>query len=261
MEVVGSESMIVIMSEQASPDDKPWFAGVPPHATGLEDDYEGLGSEAGLVAILDIDGTLVDSNYQHAIAWYRAFREVGTTLPLYRIHRHIGMGGDQLVGALTSDEFERRSGNAVREAEARFYGELVGEVACFEGSTDLLSALHDSGHRLVLATSARPAEADHYIDLLNARDLADAWTTAEDVQATKPKPDLVMAAMEKVGARRAVMIGDSSWDARAAQAAGIEAIGILTGGFSEQELRESGCTRVYGSVQHLLEHLGELRLT
>ena len=135
------------------------------------------------------------------------------------------------------------------------------EVACFEGSTDLLSALHDSGHRLVLATSARPAEAEHYLDLLNARDLADAWTTAEDVQATKPKPDLVLAAMEKVSARRAVMVGDSSWDARAAKAAGIDAIGILTGGFSEQELRESGCTKVYPSVRDLLDHLDEVQLT
>lgn len=216
--------------------------------------------EDALVAILDIDGTLVDSNYQHAIAWYRAFREQGVTLPLYRIHRHIGMGGDQLVAALAGADFEERRGDAVRDAEGRCYAELVHEVACFEGATRLLSALHDSGHRLVLATSARPAEADHYLDLLNARDLADAWTTAEDVRATKPKPDLVLAAMEKVSARRAVMVGDSTWDARAAQAAGIEAVGILTGGFSEQELRESGCTGVYRSVRDLLEHLDELQL-
>lgn len=248
------------MSSQRDADDKPWFAGVPPHATGLEDDYEGLASDARMVAILDIDGTLVDSNYQHAIAWYRAFREVGVTLPLYRIHRHIGMGGDQLVGALTSADFADKSGDAVRKAEARCYGELMPEVACFDGATDLLSALHDSGHRLVLATSARPEEADHYLDLLKARDLADAWTTADDVRATKPKPDLVLAAMEKVGARRAVMVGDSTWDARAARAAGIEAIGILTGGFSEQELGEAGCTRVYRSVRDLVEHLDELQL-
>ena len=253
--------MIVVMSKQGYPDDRPWFAGVPPQATGLEDDYEGgLGSGAARVAILDIDGTLVDSNYQHAIAWYRAFREHDVTLPLYRIHRHIGMGGDQLVGALTDPGFADRTGDSVRKAEARCYGELVHEVACFEGATSLLAALHDSGHRLVLATSARPSEAEHYLDLLNARDLADAWTTAEDVQATKPKPDLVLAAMEKVRARHAVMVGDSTWDAKAAQGAGIEAIGILTGGFSEQELRESGCTRVYQSVQHLLEHLDELQL-
>ncbi|MBO0703119.1 MAG: HAD family hydrolase, partial [Candidatus Dormibacteraeota bacterium] len=108
-------------------------------------------------AILDIDGTLVDSNYQHAIAWYRAFREFGVTLPLYRIHRHIGMGGDQLVGALAGDEFENRYGDAVRAAETRQYGELLPEVACFEDATALLTALHDAGHPLVLATSARPA--------------------------------------------------------------------------------------------------------
>lgn len=215
---------------------------------------------SGQAAILDIDGTLVDSNYQHAIAWYRAFRDHDITLPLYRIHRHIGMGGDQLVGALAGEEFEGRSGDAVRKAEAGHYGELLPEVACFEHATSLLAALHDSGHPLILATSARPAEADHYLDLLKARDLADAWTTAEDVRATKPKPDLVLAAMEKAGRRSAVMVGDSTWDARAARAAGIEAIGILTGGFSEQELREAGCTSVYPSVHDLLEHLDELQL-
>ena len=219
-----------------------------------------MSSGAKLAAILDVDGTLVDSNYQHALAWYRAFREQGTTLPLYKIHRHIGMGGDQLVGALTGPEFEDRSGDTVRTAEARGYGELLPEVSCFDGATTLLSTLHDSGHRVVLATSARPAEVEHYLDLLSARDLADAWTTAEDVEATKPKPDLVLAAMEKAGAGRAVMVGDSTWDAKAAQAAGIEAIGILTGGFSEQELRESGCTRVYQSVRDLLDHLDELQL-
>ncbi len=230
-------------------------------ASGKDGGSDAHGSEGKLAAILDVDGTLVDSNYQHAIAWYRAFREHALTLPLYRIHRHIGMGGDQLVVALAGEEFDRKSGDSVREAEGQRYSELVHEVACFEGATSLLSALHDSGHPLVLATSARPAEADHYLDLLNARDLADAWTTAEDVRATKPKPDLVLAAMEKIGTSRAVMVGDSSWDAKAARAAGVEAIGILTGGFSEQELREAGCSSVYPAVQDLLEHLDEARLS
>ncbi len=211
------------------------------------------------VALLDVDGTLVDSNYQHALAWYRAFREHGVTLPLYLIHRHIGMGGDQLVGALAGPEFDDRSGDAVREAEARHFSPMLGEVACLEGATALLTALHESGHQVVLATSARPAEVEHYLDLMNARGVADAWTTAEDVRATKPAPDLVAAAMHKVGARRAVMVGDSTWDAKAAGAAGIEAIGILTGGFSEEELRESGCAEVYGSVHDMLEHLDQVQ--
>lgn len=209
------------------------------------------------VAILDVDGTLVDSNYQHAIAWYRAFREHGITLPLARIHRHIGMGGDQLVGALTSREFEARCGDSVRDAEADHFSPMLDEVAPFEAATTFLSALHESGHQVVLATSARPADVDHYLDLLDARGLADSWTTAEDVRATKPEPDLVLAAMERVGAHDGVMVGDSTWDARAAQAAGIAAIGILSGGFSEEELRQSGCADVYESVHDLLEHLGK----
>lgn len=255
------ESMIGLMSNSGDPEAKPEFAGVPTGVSGQEDDYEGSGSTSRPAAILDIDGTLVDSNYQHAVAWYRAFRDHDVTLPLYQIHRHIGMGGDQLVGALTGKEFEDRFGDAVREAEGRHFAGMIDEIACFEDSQPLLTALHDSGHRLVLATSARPSEADHYLDLLNARGLADAWTTAEDVRSTKPKPDLVLAAMEKVGAGRAVMVGDSTWDAKAASAAGVEAIGILTGGFSEKELREGGCSVVFQSVTDLLRHLDQTPLS
>jgi len=211
--------------------------------------------------ILDIDGTLVDTNYHHAIAWYRAFRRHGVVVPVWRIHRHIGMGGDQLVGAVAGDEVEKRQGDAVRAAQDEEYSQLIGETATFEGAAELLRTLKRRGHRLVLASSAKPHEVEHYLGLLDAAELADGTTTAADVEATKPQPDLVLAAMEQAGDDRAVMIGDSTWDCEAARRAGIPAIAILTGGFSEQELRDAGAVAVYESIVMLAERLDAAPLT
>jgi len=206
-------------------------------------------------AILDIDGTLVDTNYHHAVAWYRAFRALDVTLPLYRIHRHIGMGGDQLVAALAGDDFEREHGDDVRGREGDIYMELIDEVRPLAGARTLLERLKERGHALVLASSAKEHEVDHYLDLLDARDLADDWTTSADVEQTKPEPDLVAAAIEKAGGGAAVMVGDSTWDCEAAQRAGIATIGVLTGGFSEQDLRSAGAACVFERLDDLLAEL------
>jgi HAD superfamily hydrolase (TIGR01509 family) len=208
-------------------------------------------------AILDIDGTLVDTNYQHAIAWHRALDAHGHTVQLWRIHRHIGMGGDQIVGALIDERAAQRDGDAIREAEAEAYAELIGEVNAMEGATELLEGLRSRGLAVVLASSAKAEEVDHYLDLLGARDLADAWTTAADVERTKPEPDLIRAALEKAGVRgeaerEALMVGDSVWDVKAASAAGIPTLAVLTGGFSEAELREAGAVDVVAEVSQLL---------
>jgi HAD superfamily hydrolase (TIGR01509 family) len=210
-------------------------------------------------AILDIDGTLVDTNYHHAVAWYRAFRQHGFTLPLWRIHRHIGMGGDQLVAALAGDGFEREQGDAVRASETVLYKELIGEVQPLAGARAVIEDLKSSGHRVVLASSAKPDELEHYLTLLDARTLVDGWTDAGDVENTKPEPDLVLAALEKAGGEPedALMIGDSIWDCRAAERAGVRSVGVLTGGFSEAELLEAGAAKVFDSVETLREHLDE----
>src|ERR687891_122965 len=127
------------------------------------------------IAILDVDGTLVDTNYHHTIAWFRAFERHDVTLPIWRIHRHIGMGGDQLVAALAGNEVESEKGDDIRDAETELYGELIGEVRPLAGATDLIRDLKESGHAVVLASSAKKKEVDHYLDLLEARDLADDW--------------------------------------------------------------------------------------
>src|SRR4051812_7104682 len=151
------------------------------------------------IGVLDVDGTLVDSNYQHALAWYRAFRSVGETFPVWRIHRLIGMGGDQLVAALGGEELEKRIGDEARERWVQEFDAMLPEISVLPGARDLLLAIRDRGHRLVLASSGKPRHVEHFLDLLDARDIAEAWTTSEDVAATKPAPDLLHVALEKLG--------------------------------------------------------------
>src|SRR3954454_3021029 len=202
--------------------------------------------------ILDIDGTLVDTNYQHAIAWHRALRAHGHVVQVWEIHRHIGMGGDQIVAALIGEEGEREHGEAIRDAEGEAYAELIGEVQAMHGASEFLRELRDDGKVVILASSAKAEEVDHYLDLLDARDLVQGWTTAADVEATKPEPDLVNAALEKAGNDNpSVMVGDSVWDVKAAKRAGLPTLAVLTGGFSEEELREAGAVQVVEAINEL----------
>jgi HAD superfamily hydrolase (TIGR01509 family) len=211
-------------------------------------------------AILDVDGTLVDTNYQHALAWYRAFRQHGVTVPLWEIHRHMGMGGDQLVASLTGDGFEERHGDDVRSAEKALYLSLIAEVQPLPGARELLEALRANGNTVVLASSAKPNELQHYIDLLDAHEVTDGWTDSGDVERTKPEPDLITAAVEKAGGGPAVMVGDSTWDCEAAERAGLKTIGVLTGGFSEAELEGAGAIAVFRSLPELTEGLADTPL-
>jgi HAD superfamily hydrolase (TIGR01549 family) len=207
------------------------------------------------VAIVDIDGTLVDTNYHHAIAWYRAFRAHGFVVQLWRIHRGIGMGGDQLVASLIGKEADAEHGEGIRDAEKQAYMSVIDEVAPLEGARELLLDIKERDHKVVLASSAKADEVEHYLDLLIARDLVDDWTTSADVDKTKPHPDLIVAAMEKAGGDDAVMIGDSVWDCKAAKAAKVPTIGLLTGGFSDKELDEAGAAAVFESIAELRRDL------
>jgi HAD superfamily hydrolase (TIGR01549 family) len=213
-----------------------------------------------MVAIFDIDGTLVDTNYQHALSWYRAFRAKGFIVPIWQIHRAIGMGGDRVVTELLSAEIEAEHGDELRDAEGSQYEQLIGEVEPMKGAHDLLAELKQKGHPIILASSAEESDVEHYLELLDANELIDAYTTSSDVRASKPEPDIVHAAIEKAGGGTAVMIGDSTWDCKAATRAGIPSIGVLTGGFSEQELTEAGASIVFDSVEHLRRHLHDTTL-
>jgi HAD superfamily hydrolase (TIGR01549 family) len=212
-------------------------------------------AKGGLAVVLDVDGTLVDTNYQHALAWHLAFRAHGRNIPAWRAHRHIGMGGDRLVAALAGDDFEEEHGDDVRESEQRAYERFIGEVVPLHGADELLDALNGLGHRVVLASSAREEEVEHYLDLLDARDRVEDWTTSADVDSTKPSPELVEVALEKAGGRPGVMIGDSVWDVAAAKRAGVQCVSVLTGGFGEAELREAGAAAIFASLPELVAEL------
>jgi HAD superfamily hydrolase (TIGR01509 family) len=166
------------------------------------------------------------------------------------------MGGDQLVAALLGEDVEREQGEAIRAAEKeRYMGTYIESVQPLEGSRELIVRLKDAGRHVVLASSAKPDEVEHYLDLLDARELADAWTDSGDVTRTKPAPDLVRTALEHVGNDIAVMVGDSIWDCEAARNAGVETLAVVTGGFSAQELFEAGALSVFDSVVELLDRL------
>jgi HAD superfamily hydrolase (TIGR01549 family) len=212
------------------------------------------------VAILDVDGTLVDTNYHHAVAWYRAFRQHGIVLPTWRIHRHIGMGGDKVIAALAGDRAEAEKGDDIRAAEAALYLAFIEEIEPMAGARDLIDTLKKKDHPVVLASSAKQNELDHYLDMLDARDVVDAWTSSADVDDTKPDPDLIETALDKIGDRDGVMIGDSTFDCEAATRAGIPSIAVLTGGFSEQELEDAGAAAVFESLEALLDGLGDTPL-
>jgi HAD superfamily hydrolase (TIGR01549 family) len=213
-----------------------------------------------LIAILDIDGTLVDTNYHHAIAWYRAFRQHGHVVPIWRIHRHIGMGGDKLIAALLGDKVEDEQGDDIRAAEKPLYMATIEEVEPLEGARELIVDLKDRGHEVVLASSAKEDEVEHYLDLLDARDLADEWTHSGDVEETKPAPDLVEVALKKAKGDEAVMVGDTPWDVEAAAKAEIATIAVLTGGFAEAELTDAGAKSVYESIEDLRARLADTPL-
>jgi HAD superfamily hydrolase (TIGR01549 family) len=165
------------------------------------------------------------------------------------------MGGDQLVAALCGDEVEEEKGDDIRTAEKALYVALIEEVEPLHGARELIVDLKERGHPVVLASSAKADEVDHYLDLLDARELADGWTTSADVKATKPEPDLVVAALEKAGSDDAIMVGDSTFDCEAAGRAGIETLAVLTGGFSEQELLDAGAIQVFHSIDRLRKAL------
>jgi len=179
---------------------------------------------------------------------------------MWRVHRHIGMGGDQLVRAVAGGEVEERLGDALRDASREEFRRLRDECEPLEGAHELCVELKHRGHVVVLASSANEDDLDHFLDELRVRDVVDGWTTSDDVERTKPHPDVIHAALERAGTREAVMIGDSRWDVEAAANAGLETICVITGGWSEQELRDAGAVAVFPSLVELRERLDETPL-
>ncbi len=212
-------------------------------------------------AIFDVDGTLVDSNYQHALAWFRAFRRYDITLPLWRLHRGIGMGGDLYVANLAGEDVEREHGDALRDAWVEEFDEMIDEIQPFDGVRDLLIEVKRRGFRVVLASSGKAKHVETFLDLFGGRELADAWTTSEDAETSKPAPDIVQAALDRVGGVSGVMVGDSTYDAEAAGKIDVATLALRTGGFSVEELTAAGAVRVYDSLNELADDLDNTPLS
>lgn len=209
-----------------------------------------------VAVLLDIDGTLVDSNYLHIDAWDRAFVTAGHPVEMWRIHRAIGMDSGKLIERLLGEEAAEVA-EAVQREHALLYSHMTDRLRVITGARELLQELSRRGHVVVLATSAPPDELEDLLDVLHVDEAIDAVTSGEDVDAAKPDPGLIQIALERasVPARRAVMIGDSVWDIEAAARAGVASIGVRTGGYSAEELLEAGAAAVYDDVAHLLAEL------
>jgi HAD superfamily hydrolase (TIGR01509 family) len=203
--------------------------------------------------LFDVDGTLVDTNYLHTLAWSRALIDVGEWAPMNAIHRLVGMGGDQLVPRLLGHEVA-----GAGDARSERYAELAGEIRAFPGAAQLLRAVHAAGLVVVLATSSPPEEVERALAVIGLEDrVIDAVTTSDDVEESKPAPDIFAAALAAgdVDPGMALAVGDSVWDLQAARAAGIGCVGVETGGFSRHELSEEGALFVYRDAQEAVDQL------
>jgi HAD superfamily hydrolase (TIGR01549 family) len=211
--------------------------------------------------LFDIDGTLVDSTYHHAIAWQRAFDRHDLPIPLWRIHRTIGMGGDKLVAEVAGDDVEKRLGDDLRDEWREEYVAIKGEVAPLPGAAELVHALANDGYRVALASSGDPEFANETLDDLEIRDDVAVLKTSDDVDGSKPEPDLIEVTLEALGSSRAVLVGDTPYDVESARRAGLRCIGLRSGGYSEAELTEAGAALVVDTPEDLLDLDWEKYLT
>lgn len=208
--------------------------------------------------LFDIDGTLVDSNYLHVHAWHRAFSELGVDVESWRVHRRIGMDGsallDELVPDLSDDVADR-----LTDLHSSFYRETTGLLEPLPGALRLLDAVAAAGLQVVLATSAPEDELKELRRVLDREDILSAVTSSEDVETAKPEPGIVEVALERAGVEpdRAVFVGDSVWDIRAATRAGVACIGLESGGTDRRLLLAEGAVAVFENPLDLLEHLDD----
>lgn len=227
--------------------------------TGAErskDDLESTIATPDQAFLFDVDGTLVDSNYLHVDAWQRAFDAMGESVDAWRIHRAIGQDSARLVGSLVGDR-ETAWVEKVKKIHSEFYARQVERLRAFPGARETLSALHDAGFRIVLATSAPADELSHLRAVLDADDAIDAVTNANDVQTAKPDPGIVEVALGRAGVTAAgsLFVGDATWDMMAARRAGVVPIGVRSGGVGAAELADAGAEQVFTDVHELFESM------
>lgn len=208
--------------------------------------------------VFDVDGTLVDSNYLHLIAWSRAFAAVGVWVPGWRLQQLLGMGGDKLVAAAAGDPVEQAVGDEVRDLWRGRYSDLLDEVRPLPDAVATLQACRRSGLGVVLATSGDPEHVDRTLEILGIGRAEFPVVSSGEVRESKPAEDLVEKAVSEVGGNTAIMVGDTVWDVQAGDRAGVPVVGVQTGGISRTTLHDAGALRVFDDVATLREHLPEL---
>ena len=210
-------------------------------------------THAGRAVLFDVDGTLVDTNYLHVLAWRRVFLEQGEPeVTGARIHRLVGMGSDEMLETLFG-----RPRPELKPERARHFDALKSEIRAFPRAGDLLRAVHDRGIRVVLATSAEKSDLEALLKAIDADDAIDAVTSAGEVEQAKPAPDLFCVALEEAGTapEATVVVGDTVWDVKAATRAGLSCVAVTSGGISRAELEAAGAVAVYEDVGALLDDL------
>lgn len=221
-------------------------------------------SELPKAAIFDLDGTLLDSVDLHALAWQEAMVEFGHDVTFEQVRSQIGKGGDKLIPVFLSDEQQREHGKHLEEWRGnRFKSTYLPLIRPFSAVSQLLQRVREAGLRIAVASSAKGDELKKYLDIAAISDLVDVATSSEDVDESKPAPDIFEVVLKKLGIKgsEAVAIGDTPYDAIAARKAGVSAIGVLCGGFTENSLREAGCVEVYPGPGTIYARFGDTALT
>ncbi|WP_318199983.1 HAD family hydrolase [Streptomyces sp. SCL15-4] len=210
-------------------------------------------------AVFDVDGTLVDTNHLHVVAWWEAFRQAGHEVPMHAVHRAVGLGSTDLIDHLLGDGRDREQDDELSAAHTALYGQYFDRLPALPGAGELLRRLHGDGWTVVLATSASGAELGALRRAIDADDAITATASSDDVQEGKPAPEPVQHALELAGvpASRAVFVGDTVWDMRAGSKAGVRCVGVLCGGIPRADLEEAGAETVYADPADLLARLAE----
>lgn len=208
--------------------------------------------------LFDVDGTLVDSNYLHVHAWYRAFTDVGLPVEAWHIHRSIGMDGSTLLATLAEDADDDTRAR-IKDLHSRYYKETTSLLRPLPGARELLEAVEKLGLQVVLATSAPEDELATLREVLDSDHLVSAVTSSADVETAKPQPDIIKVALDRAGvdAAHAMFIGDAVWDVVACKRAGVGIIGLLSGGVSRGELEKAGAHQVFDDALDLCQHLDD----
>jgi phosphoglycolate phosphatase-like HAD superfamily hydrolase len=208
--------------------------------------------------ILDLDGTLVDTVYQHVLAWRSAFLSVGVDIPAWRIHRAIGIGGDRLVAEVAGRRVENAVGDEVRKLHGMRFEDQLPHVTPTDGAPELLEALRGRDLKVVVASSGEREVTERLLSLLGAAESLNAWVSGDQAESSKPAADLLSLAMEKVSGAAALVVGDTVWDVESAGRCDFPCVGVLTGGVSDAELREAGALDVLESPAGITTDLDDL---